>query len=38
LRRSQNPTSPQQRRSPSFGSGGASRQPSRSRSSGGRRR
>ncbi len=37
LRRSQNPTSPQ-RRSPSFGSGGASRQPSRSRSSGGRRR
>ena len=37
LKRSQKPTS-QQRRSPSFGSGGTSRQPSRSRSSGGRRR
>jgi len=37
LRRSQNPTSPQ-RRSPSFGSGGASRQPSRSGSFGSRRR
>ena len=38
LRRSQNPNSPQQRRSPSFGSGRSSRQPSRSRSSGGGRR
>ncbi|MEG3988836.1 hypothetical protein QUA13_17080 [Microcoleus sp. S28C3] len=39
LRRSPNLTSPQQRRSPSFGSGRSSRQPSRSRSFGsGRRR
>ena len=39
LRRSPNPTSPQQRRSPSFGSGrNNSRPPSRSRSSGGGRR
>ncbi|MGB7709342.1 MAG: hypothetical protein WBL95_07340 [Microcoleus sp.] len=38
LRRSQNPTSPQPRRNPSFGSGGASRQPSRSGSFGSRRR
>ena len=37
LRRSQKPTSPQ-RRTPSFGSGGASRQPSRNRSFGSRRR
>lgn len=38
LRRSPNSNSPQQRRSPSFGSGRNSRQPSRSRSFGGRRR
>jgi hypothetical protein len=39
LRRSPNPSSPQQRRSPSFGSGRTSRQPSRSGSFGsGRRR
>ena len=38
LRRSQKPSSPQQRRSPSFGSGGNSRPPSRSPSFGSRRR